>query len=154
MASKLIQFWSTELKIIIVITIIYFLFLIPFSNHEIILTREVVPFLSTVFSTLLGLTFTAFAIIGAFMPNIERDFLATNTFETFIVTFKITLYLQLTALVLSIADYVLVTYSISPILGTILIYLALLTSGFMGLLFHRTFRVFGITRNGLLGNRL
>jgi hypothetical protein len=141
------------LKIIVIITILYLLFLIPLNNHHIILTKGVVPILLTVFSTLLGLTFTAFAIIGAFMPNIERDFLATKTFETFITTFKITMYLQLIALILSIADYVLITYIISEILGTILIYLSLLTSGFMWLLFHRTFRVFRITRNGLLGKR-
>lgn len=141
------------MKIIVIITILYLLILVPLNNHHIILTKGVVPILLTVFSTLLGLTFTAFAIIGAFMPNIERDFLATKTFETFITTFKITMYLQLIALILSIADYVLITYIISEILGTILIYLSLLTSGFMWLLFHRTFRVFRITRNGLLGKR-
>jgi hypothetical protein len=87
------------------------------------------------------------------MPNIERDFLATKTFETFITTFKITLYLQLIALILSIADYVLFSYSLSTVISTILIYLAFLTSGFMGLLLNRTFMVFRITRKGILGNR-
>lgn len=153
MASKLIQFWSVELKLMLVVTVLFLLFLIPFKNYDIILTRSSVPFLSTVFSTLFGLTFTAFAIVGAFMPNIERDFLATKTFETFITTFKITLYLQLIALILSIADYVLFSYSLSTVISTILIYLAFLTSGFMGLLLNRTFMVFRITRKGILGNR-
>jgi len=153
MASKLIQFWSSELKLIVVVTVLFSLFLLAFKNYDIIMTKSAIPFLSTVFSTLLGLTFTAFAIIGAFMPNIERDFLATKTFETFITTFKITLYLQLAALILSISDYVLLLYSLSSILDTVLIYLAFLTSGFMGLLLHRTFRVFRITKKGILENR-
>ena len=150
MAKKILQFWKTELMGLVVITILFLLFLILFSDHVTSLQRTSVPFFSTVFSTLLGLTFTAFAIISAFMPNIERDFLATKTFESFILTFKITMSLQLSALVVSIIDYTLFSTDYALPMNSLLLYFTFLTLGFMAFLLHRTFRVFRIARNGLI----
>lgn len=150
MATKVLQFWKTELTGLVVITILSLLFLALFSNYVTSLQRTSVPFLSTVFSTLLGLTFTAFAIISAFMPNIERDFLATKTFESFILTFKITMSLQLLALVISIIDYTLFSNDYAFLMNSVLLYLTFLTLGFMAILLHRTFMVFRIARNGLV----
>ena len=150
MATRILQFWKTELRGLVVITILSLLFLILFRNHVTSLQRTSIPFLSTVFSTLLGLTFTAFAIISAFMPNIERDFLATKTFESFILTFKITMSLQLLALVISILDYILFSNYYSFLMNFVLLYFTFLTLGFMAFLLHRTFRVFRIARNGLI----
>ena len=150
MTTKIIQFMSQELKLWASITILFIAFLITFKNYIALSQLGSISFLSTIFSTLLGLTFTAFAIISAFMPNIERDFLATKTFESFVLTFKITMSLQLLALVLSIIDYILFSRVYAIITNSVLLYFTFLTLGFMAFLINRTFRVFKITRNNFL----
>lgn len=150
MTTKVLQFWKSELRAFVFITILSVVFLILFRNYVASLQRGSVSFLSTVFSTLLGLTFTSFAIISAFMPNIERDFLATNTFDGFILTFKITMSLQLIALVMSILDYIIFFAYYAVLMNSVLLYFTFLTLGFMAFLLNRTFRVFRITRNGII----
>ena len=65
-----IQIFIFILSIIISFTIIWAG--IDYINK---IPREMIPFISSIFATLLGLTFTAFAIFTAFLPNVREDFL-------------------------------------------------------------------------------
>ncbi len=112
--------------------------------------RSGVPFFATMFATLLGLTFTAFAILAAFLPNIERDFLGTKTFSVFQITFELTLSLELVSLILSIIAYLSFSTEIYLYILYSLVFSTMLTIGFLGLLINKTFYVFTITKEGLL----
>ena len=73
------QYWSAHIILSIVLISIFFIALL---NRDIIqIPRSTIPFLSTILSTLLGLTITAFSILVAVTPNIRKDFVETTTFE-------------------------------------------------------------------------
>ena len=121
-----------------------------FSTYVSDIPRSGVPFFATVFATLLGLTFTAFSILAAFLPNIEKDFLGTKTFRVFQKTFEITLSLELVSLVLSIIAYMAFSTDIYRYILYGLVSSTMLTIGFLGFLISKTFKVFTITKEGLL----
>ena len=148
--GTIFQFWKGQIILLIVLVFISSLFVLIFRGYLITLPRTGIPFLATIFSTLLGLTFTAFSIIGAFMPNMERDFLNTHTFEVFEITLRLTMLLELLTLIVSIIDYfayddVHIQYGIYAL--TILITTSL---GFMAYLLNKTFEIFRITRSKLI----
>ena len=148
--EKIFQFWKRQIILLIILALLSSLFILFFHRYLITLPRTGIPFLATIFSTLLGLTFTAFSIIGAFMPNMERDFLNTHTFEVFERTFRLTMLLELLSLIVSIIDYfayndIYIQYGIYAL--TVLITISL---GFMAYLLNKTFEIFGITRSKLL----
>uniref|UniRef100_UPI00262B5FF4 hypothetical protein n=1 Tax=Ferroplasma sp. TaxID=2591003 RepID=UPI00262B5FF4 len=86
----------------------------------------------------------------AFLPNIEKDFLKTKTFENFTRTFKITMFIELLSLLIAIVNYLLFQTQYYPIFNEITITLIFLTIGFMAILIDRTFKVFKMTRNEIL----
>ena len=148
--GTIFQFWRGEILLLLILALLSSLFVLFFHGYLITIPRNGIPFLATVFSTLLGLTFTAFSIIGAFIPNMERDFLNTHTFEVFEETFRLTMLLELLALIVSIIDYfaydtIYIQYGIYAL--TILITISL---GFMGYLLNKTFEIFRITRSKLI----
>lgn len=121
-----------------------------FNTYVSYIPRSGVPFFATMFATLLGLTFTAFSILAAFLPNIEKDFLGTRTFNVFQKTFELTLSLELISLVLSIIAYMAFSTDIYGYILYSLVFSTMLTIGFLGFLIRKTFKVFNITKDGLL----
>lgn len=144
--GKIWQFWKKQIELTIVCLFFGGALLLASHGHISSIPRSGIPFFATVFSTLLGLTFTAFSIIGAFMPNLETDFLDTTTFEVFEATFKITMVLELLSLIASIVDYLIFSSFLYIASFDVLILLTTLTLGFMGFLLSRTFRVFKIAK--------
>jgi hypothetical protein len=114
------------------------------------LPRESIPFVATVFSTLLGLTFTAFAITSAFMPNVRKDYLSTQTFMNIGRTYITTMALELASLILSFLAYLLFD---TPIFA-LLIYLTLggvvFSMSFLVMLLRGMFGLFKSVRNSLV----
>lgn len=149
--GNIFQFWKTQMVLGIFLILLPFIFLIFTQSYIQTLPRSGVPFFATVFSTLLGLTFTAFSIIGAFMPNIEVDFLQTKTFEVFISTFKVTMLTELFSLIISIMTY-LASGQYFTIFFDLLIVFTSLTLGFMGFLLLKTFKVFAISKKSIIKN--
>ncbi len=148
--SKIMQFWRTQVTIFILLTFLSVGFIFFSYSYLSAIPRNGIPFVATIFSTLLGLTFTAFAIIGAFMPNIEKDFLSTRTFENFFDTFKVTMTLELISLTLCLFYYVTFSGPYSFIFMEVLTGSSILSLGFMAYLINKTFKVFKIARRGLL----
>lgn len=148
--NKILQFWLYQIVLLVLLVTLSLLFIFFFKDYILQIPRSGTTFLATIFSTLLGLTFTAFAIIGAFMPNVERDFLNTHTFETFISTFRITMIFELFSLVLSIIDYFIFGTVYFQVGLYILIVSITLSLGFVAYLLNKTFKVFKITRKQLI----
>jgi hypothetical protein len=142
--------WDGTVKSAITFLIISAVFIFFFSKEISSLGRGAILYFSTISATLLGLTFTAFAVISAFLPNIEKDFLKTKTFENFTTTFKITMFIELLSLLLAIVNYLLFHTQYYSIFNGITITLIFLTIGFMAILINRTFKVFKMTRNKIL----
>jgi len=134
--------WDGTVKSALIFLIMSVIFIYFFSNNISSLGRGAILYFSTISATLLGLTFTAFAVISAFLPNIEGDFLKTKTFENFITTFKITMFIELLSLLLAIVNYLLFHTQYYSIFNGITITLIFLTIGFMAILINRTFKVF------------
>jgi len=149
MAKKL-KFWSVAIKLMVGFIVISILFIYFFKNNVNEMPRNGIPFLATTFSTLLGLTFTAFAIIGAFMTNTPKDFLGTGTYETFIDIFKATMLFQVMALILSIFEYFIFgTMYFVPILYLLITFI-IISLGFFTFLVDKTFKIFKMNRKNLL----
>ena len=142
--------WDGTVKSAIIFLIISAVFIFFFSNEISSLDRSAILYFSTISATLLGLTFTAFAVISAFLPNIEKDFLKTQAFVNFTTTFKITMFIELLSLLLAIVNYLLFHTQYYSIFNGITITLIFLTIGFMVILIDRTFKIFKITRNKIL----
>ena len=142
--------WDGTVKSALVFLIMSAIFIFYFSNDISSLGRSAILYFSTISATLLGLTFTAFAVISAFLPNIEKDFLKTKTFENFTRTFKITMFIELLSLLIAIVNYLLFNTQYYSIFNGITITLIFLTIGFMAILIDRTFKVFKMTRNEIL----
>jgi len=115
--------------------------------------RGAIPFLATVLSTLLGLTFTAFAIISAFMPNLRVDYVSTNTFLNIGKTFIMTLLIQLFSLVMSFFSYLLYGLPNSNVVFFSMIIGTTFSFGFLGMLILEMFRLFRIARNNMIIKR-
>ena len=142
--------WDGTVKSAIVFLILSVIFIFFFKNDIASMGRSAILYFSTISATLLGLTFTAFAVISAFLPNIEKDFLKTKTFENFTRTFKITMFIELLSLLIAIVNYLLFQTRYYSIFNGITITLIFLTIGFMAILIDRTFKVFKMTRNEIL----
>ena len=142
--------WDGTVKSALIFLFMSGIFIYVFSNNISSLGRDAILYFSTISATLLGLTFTAFAVISAFLPNIEKDFLKTKTFENFTTTFKITMFIELLSLLLAIVNYLLFHTKYYSIFNGITITLIFLTVGFMAILIDRTSKVFKITRNEIL----
>lgn len=149
MVTKL-GFWRGPIKLIITLIILSTIFIYLFSGTINEVPRNGITFLGTTFSTLLGLTFTAFTIIGAFMPNIPKDFLGTVTYETFIDIFKVTMSFQVIALILSIFEYFIFGSNYFIPLLYLLIICIIISLGLFIFLVDKTFKVFMASRNKLI----
>lgn len=104
--NKIWQYWSTHIKLSILLVVISALFILLSNNYLSKIPRSVIPFLGTILATLLGLTFTAFSILVAITPNIRKDFIATYTFDNIGKTFYFTLIIQFIAVILAFISYV------------------------------------------------
>lgn len=112
--------------------------------------RDAIPFLATVLATLLGLTFTAFAIISAFMPNLREDYVSTHTFMNIGTTFFLTLLIQFISLILSFFSYLLYYQSYVHVMLFFTITGTIFSFGFLGTLIWGMFRIFRIARNKIV----
>lgn len=147
------SFWEEQIKLSIFLGLISIIALIPYillGLKEI--PRNGMTLISSVFATLLGLTFTSFAIIITLMPNIRRDFLSTNTFTVFLETFKIVLYIQLVSMINGIVNYFVFGTNLYFIGGLTIIILIIFSLGFFAYLLKKTFQIARIVRNKIIEN--
>lgn len=144
------QYWSTHIWLSAVLMAASIASLLTLRSFLLDLPRNAIPFLATVFSTLLGLTFTTFAIFTAFMPNLRIDFVKTNTFLNQGKTFRITIYLELVSLVFTFLDYIL--YGSAAFVAAIYLTMILViwSMGFFYLLVDDTFRLFKSARDHII----
>lgn len=149
--GKIFQFWRDQIILVSLLALFSSVLVVIFSSNLGGTPRTGMSFLAMVFSTLLGLTFAAFSIIGAFMPNIERDFLNTHTFETFETTFKLTIIFELFSLTLAIVNYFIFGTEYFRAGVGILLVSVTIALGLMAYLMNKTFKVFRITRKHLIG---
>lgn len=146
----LTQYWSVPIILVIVYGVISILILLFLFPEIVNLPRGSLPFLATVLSTLLGLTFTAFAIVSAFVPNLRKDFVKTNTFKNIGRLFYWTLFLQIVSLILSFFSYLLFGNSAYVYLIGATLVATIYSFGFLAYLIHNTFLLFNISRNEMM----
>jgi hypothetical protein len=105
--------------------------------------------LSSIFATLLGLTFTAFSILTTFMPGLRRDFVKSRTFGTIGKTFVLTMAAQMAALALSVGSFVFYEPGVLKYAAPPTILFAILSVGLMGELMAYMFSMFRMARREL-----
>lgn len=150
MPNKVKQLWGRHILLSIV-SIIFAILLIFFLNSYIeALPRSILPFLATVLSTLLGLTFAAFAIFTAFMPNIRPDYVSTTTFLNQARTFIFTIYLQVLSLTFTFIDYLLFNSNFNLPFMYITLILVIWAFAFFIMLVQNTFHLFKSVRNQII----
>jgi len=148
--SRIIQFWSSHIKLSIFSFILSLILIYALNPYLINLPREAIPFVATVFSTLLGLTFTAFAITSAFMPNVRKDYLSTQTFMNVGRTYMVTMGLELTSLVFSFLAYLLFDTSFFVFLIFFTLGGVVFSIAFLAMLLRAMFGLFKSVRNSLI----
>jgi len=148
--KKIRQYWSTHIILSIALALICVPFIIFLKSNINMIPRSTIPFLSTILSTLLGLTFTAFSILVAVTPNIRKDFVATDTFNNIGKTFYLTLVIQFIADIFSFISYLLfdTTAFVSLMCSTII--LSIYSFGFLFFLIRDIFILFKSVRNMIL----
>lgn len=140
--QKAKQYWSEHILLTIASLIVGSVLIILLRHYLNSVPRGAIPFVATIFATLLGLTFTSFAIFTAFLPNIRIDFLRTETFSNEGRTFRFTIYLEISTMTLSFLDYVLFNTNLFTPLLYLLVLLMILSIGFFTLLIRDTFLLF------------
>lgn len=148
--NRIWQYWSTHIKLTIILIIMWAIFFI-FSRKELNeLPRSVIPFLGTIVATLLGLTFTSFAILVAITPNIRRDYVATDTFDNIGKMFYITLIIQFCTVILSVMTYIFFNTEIYYAILLATTFFAVFSMGFLLFLIREIFILFKSIRNRLI----
>jgi len=140
------QYWAEHIVITVSSLVIGALVIILLRPLLDTVSRSAIPFVATIFATLLGLTFTSFAIFTAFLPNIRVDFLRTKTFVNEGKTFKTTIYVEILTMIISFWDYILFNTMFFVILLYVTVILMILSIGFFILLVRDTFLLFEIAR--------
>jgi hypothetical protein len=141
--------WKIQIFIFILSIIISFTIIWAGIDYINKIPREIIPFISSIFATLLGLTFTAFAIFTAFLPNVREDFLRTSFFKIEGKTFGLTIYIELFTTVITFFDYILYGTELSYPLFSITIILITLSFGYFSLLIYDIIKIFELTRKKL-----
>ncbi|WP_298278420.1 hypothetical protein [Ferroplasma sp.] len=100
-------------------------------------------------ATLLGLTFTAFAILFTITPYIRRDYVATDTFGNTGKTFTITLVIQFFTVILSFMAYVFFDADVYYGILLATTFFAVFSMGFLLFLIREMFILFRAIRNSL-----
>lgn len=141
------QYWSEQILVSLVSLLIGSFLIVFFKTFLNTVPRAAIPFIATVFATLLGLTFTAFAIFTAFLPNIRVDFLKTKTLADEGLIFKFTIYLEMYTMLVSFLDYIFFGTDIFLPILYLMVLLIILSLGFFILLIRDTFLLFELARN-------
>ncbi|HEV2165607.1 MAG TPA: hypothetical protein VGS23_01310 [Thermoplasmata archaeon] len=107
--------------------------------------------LAGMFATLLGLTFAAFSILTALTPSVPRGLLRSRTFLMFGQTFVVTIWLQLATVLLSGLCYLAYGSSWVEWTGIGVLFLAILSTGFLIVVVHYMLYLFKLVRRTLAG---
>ncbi len=150
MPNKLKQLWGRHILLSIGSIIFAILLISSLQVYIEVLPRSILPFLATVLSTLLGLTFAAFAIFTAFMPNIRADYVGTATFLNQARTFIFTIYLQVLSLTFTFIEYLLFNTNFNLLFMYMTIVLVIWAFVFFIVLVHNTFHMFKSVRNQII----
>ncbi len=140
--KTILQYWAEHIIVAISALVVGILFIIFLNPYLTKIPRDAVPFIATIFATLLGLTFTSYAIFTAYLPNLKVDFVRTKTFANEGWTFRFTIYLQLITMVISLLDYLLFNSIAFVPFIYLTVLLMILSMGFFALLVNDTFLLF------------
>ena len=103
---------------------------------------------SDLLATLLGLTFTAFAILVGITPMIRKDFLRTDVFDSIGKIFYVTLILQFFSLILTFISYFLFGHNVFYFFANLAtISLTVWSLGCLLYSIQNLFRLFKVTKN-------
>lgn len=145
--NRILQFWSAQIWLSLFSLFFSTILIFALSKFLATIPRDFLPFIATIFSTLLGLTFTSFAVVSAFMPTLGQNYLRTQTFYNIGSTFMFTLLFQLAALIISLFTYLLYQTSARILLVDVVIFAMVFSLSFLVLLIRDMFQLFKITRN-------
>jgi hypothetical protein len=147
--SEVWQFWSRQVEIVAVAIVATALMVLFYSSVLDAVPQSGFEALSSVFATLLGLTFTAFSILTTFMPGLRRDFVKSRTFGTIGKTFVLTMGAQMAAFALSVGSFVFYEPGVLKYAAPPTILFAILSVGLMGELMAYMFSMFRMARREL-----
>jgi putative exporter of polyketide antibiotics len=143
------QFWSLPVKLVVGSVFVYvgLLYIAGTAVHSI--SAAAAESVAGVFATLLGLTFTAFSFLSAFMPVLRRDFVKSRTFLVMGQTFVVTMMAQISTFALAWTSYLFHDYGWSANLGFLIVPLALISIALMATLITDLYWMFTAARNQL-----
>ena len=145
------QFWSLPVKLVLGSVIAYaaLLYVAGTAIHSI--SSVAAESVAGVFATLLGLTFTAFSFLSAFMPVLRRDFVKSRTFLVMGQTFVVTMIAQISTFALAWISFLFHEDGWSANLGFLIVPLALISIALMAALIADLYWMFTAARNQLPG---
>jgi hypothetical protein len=143
------QFWSLQIKVILAALVLYAALLYVAGPSVRSISPDAAESIANVFAVLLGLTFTAFSFLSAFMPVLRRDFVKSTTFLVMGQAFVITMLAQLSTFSLSWASFLFHGNGWAADLGFVIVPLALISILLMGTLVSDMYWMFTAARNQL-----
>lgn len=149
--SSVSQFWSRQIAILAAAAVVTELALWWFYDEISSIPPSGFEALSTGFATLLGLTFTAFAIVATFMPALRSDFVKSQSFEMIGRTFVIAMIAQGSAFSLATLGFILYTPEFTRQMAPFLVFTAVASLGLLAKLGDYMFSLFRMARQGASG---
>ena len=125
------QFWLRQISIVFLSVVLYAVTLWLAWPEVSSLPRDVIETLFTASATLLGLTFTAFAILATFIPGLRADFVRSRTFVTMGKTFTFSMGAEFCTLVLSGISMLAYGTAGSSLAGLTAVFFAILSAGLL-----------------------
>jgi hypothetical protein len=102
--------------------------------------------LSTGFATLLGLTFTSFAVVATFMPALRSDFVKSRSFEMIGNTFVAAMICQGAAFSLATSGFIVYSPRIIHLMSPFIVFTGVASLGLLAKLGDYMFSLFRIAR--------
>jgi hypothetical protein len=146
-----LHLWKEHISVgVIILAAVIITNILVYNRIEEIPRSALLEF-SNLLATLLGLTFTAFAILVSITPMIRKDFLKTDIFDSIGVIFYVTLILQFFSLIFTFMSYILFGHNIYYVfINIVAISLAVWSLGFLLYSIRYLFLIFRSTKNKIL----
>ncbi len=146
-----LQHYSRQIEIAVVSVVLFAVLYLVASGPIESIPRDGFSTLAGMYATLLGLTFTAFSILTAIVPNVPKGLLRTPTFAMLGQTFVATMWLQLVTVLAAGLCYLGFGEGWVPGTGLVVVFLAILSAGFLILVVQFMFYLFKLVRREVGG---
>ena len=151
--KTILHLWKEHISVgVLILIMVIITNLLVYNKIEEIPRSALLQF-SDLVATLLGLTFTAFAILVSITPMLRKDLLKTDIFDSIGTMFYVTLILQFFSLIFTFVSYIIFGHNIFYIfINIVTINLAAWSLGFLLYSIRNLFVLFKSTKNKILND--